>query len=214
MNYRKGFIDAVNNLDDRLFKARGLHINAAQPNINNKYKIVVTLTAGDGTKIAYIQTDMRGMGTVNQYPPSLDLAYGWTEEGFRRNITKPRSGPGYGTILRALVCKAAKDAGLLGVTQTASAVTNRDKVNAAAAVNARRKINAGATNNNLKRKAAWRPVSAYIMNRLGFNENKNRWNHIYGYEERLLWFKRPDANNVLRNSPTPKLNATINEIFS
>ena len=211
MNYRKGFIDTVKNLDDRLFRSRGLHINAVQSNTNED-KITITLTAGDGTRIAWIKTDLRGMSS--KYPPVIELSYGWTEESFRRNVSKPRNGPGYGTILRALVCKAAKDAGFAGVQQTSSPITNRDKANAAAALNARKKLAAGNANANTKKKAAWRPVSSYIMNKLGFEQNENRFNHNQVYENRRLFFKYPNANNVLKNRPTPALNAIVSEILN
>lgn len=79
------------------------------------------------------------------------------------------------------------------------------------ALNARLALRKASTNNLIKT-ATWRPVSAYIMNKLGFEGGPNKNNLYFIGENRKLFFKKP-TNSGFVNNPTPKLNAVVNAVF-
>jgi len=190
----RAFKAAIKELDELLFKSKGIHIKAWGTGHAGD-SLRVTLRFGDVAKnIAWMDVIIFNAGV-------LSLEEGWTVAAQR--------GKGYGTILRALVCKAAKKIGLVRVEQLSGALTEKNRANAAKAMEAHRKLKNVAPNNNienLKKAASWRPVSAYIMNKLGFEINK-RENPNQGKvytESRTLH---------LKNAPTPKLNALVNAIL-
>jgi hypothetical protein len=196
----RAFKAAIQKIDEPLFKSRGLHIKAWGTGRENE-QLKITLRIGDATEnVAWLKVIIFNNN-------ELEFLEGRTREMYRRR--------GYGTIIRTLACKAAKDLGFKQITQISAAVTKKNVENSLKSMEARRKLkNAGPNNNieNLKKAAAWRPVSAYIMNKLGFQINNNvNSNNVKVYtENRTLNLK----NKNLRNLPTPKLNAVVRGILN
>jgi hypothetical protein len=195
----RAFKAAIQKIDEPLFKARGLHIRAWGTGREQEL-LKITLRIGDATEnVAWLR--------VVIFNNELELLEGRTREMYRRR--------GYGTIIRALVCKAAKDLGFKQIRQISAALTKKNVENSVKSMEARRKLKTAGPNNNnenLKKAAAWRPVSAYIMNKLGFQINNNvNSNNVKVYtENRTLNLK----NKNLRNLPTPKLNAVVRGILN
>jgi hypothetical protein len=184
---------AIKEIDESLFKSKGIHIRVRGSG-KKGFHLRVTLVSED-SEIAWVYVVIFDQNV-------LVLEEGWTVASQR--------GKGYGTILRALVCKAAKNIGLARIEQLSGALTEENMVNSAKAMEARRKLkNAGPNNiQNLKKAASWRPVSAYIMNKLGFEINKREnssQSKKYYSESRTLH---------LKNVPTPKLNAVVRGILN
>lgn len=232
INARQSLILAIKNLDAPLFRARGVHITASVTNNNGEREIIAALTDANGEKIAWMEIYVYKGVTEDGKPwKSVSFEEGWTRANLRRNLTKPKNknrDMGYGTILRAVLAKAAKDAGFIGIEQTSAALTNENKIKSNAALAARKRLkNSPPTNakelNNLTKIAMWRPVSAYIMNKLGFEggyggDSKALLNKLVTTgESRKLWFTRmvPGRYNkyVFVNNPTPKLNAVVNAVL-
>jgi len=229
---RQSLLQAIRKLDAPLFRARGIHITAeAVNNTNNREReLIAALTDANGERIAWMEIYIY-QGTENgKIWKSISFEEGWTRANLRRNLNKPKNknrDMGYGTILRAVIAKAAKDAGFVGIEQTSAALTNENKTKSNAALAARKRLkNSPPTNakelNNLTKVAMWRPVSSYIMNKLGFEGgyggNKALLNRLNSTgETRKLWFSRPVPGRynkyVFVNQPTPKLNAVVNAVF-
>ena len=126
---------------------------------------------------------------------SIEISSGHTENKYSKsgNSRPANNSPGYGTIIRAFICAAAKKLGAIGVTQTSAYMSNKNK--------------AAALAGTLKQ-----PVSAYIMNKLGFNKNTNRNNsNTLAPHSRQLLFK--NVKGDWSNIPTPSLNAVMNGIL-
>jgi len=124
------------------------------------------------------------------------ISLGRTENRYSKtgNLRPANNGPGYGTIIRAFMCAASKKLGAAAVNQTSDFMSNKNK--------------AAATAGTLKQ-----PVSAYIMNKLGFNKNLNRnKNDPLAPHARVLYFKNLKSGNF-SNIPTPALNAVMNDIM-
>jgi hypothetical protein len=191
----RAFKAAIQKIDESLFKSKGIHIKARGTG-HAGHSLRVTLRFGDVAKnIAWLDVIIFNASV-------LVLEEGWTVASQR--------GKGYGTILRALVCKAAKNIGLVRIEQLSSALTEENMANSAKAMEARRKLkNAGPNNNieNLKKAASWRPVSAYIMNKLGFEINKRE-----NSSQSKKYYSESRSLN-LKYGPTPKLNAVVNAIL-
>jgi hypothetical protein len=126
---------------------------------------------------------------------SVKISLGRTENRYssKGNLRPTNNGPGYGTIIRAFVCAAAKKLGAIGVDQSSAFLSVNNKSAALAGT--------------LKQ-----PVSAYIMNKLGFNKNleRNGVNPLAPHS-RVLLFKNVKGNWT--NRPTPELNAVMNTIL-
>jgi len=127
---------------------------------------------------------------------STRLSLGRTENRYssKGNLRPTNNGPGYGTIIRAFVCAASKKLGAIGVNQSSAFLSKNNK--------------AAALAGTLKQ-----PVSAYIMNKLGFNKNLNRngTNPLAPYS-RVLYFKNI-TSGTWANLPTPALNSVMKNIF-
>ena len=183
------FTNEINGMALRLYGARGVMIRAKQDGVG-VYDISIVK---DGETIAGIIVSLE-VGWLKRTPGAivitLNLESGSTLPNYSKTgPMRPASGPGYGTILRALIVHAAKKLGYNKVLQTSAYVTNE---------------------NNLKfiKGEITRPVSAWIMNKLGFNINKvikEPGTNKIKYEERVL---------ILKNRNTPKLNAVVREIFN
>lgn len=142
----------------------------------------------------------------------VTLAKGWTGDAYRRK--------GYGTVIRALVCEAVKQAAKkiqanVVIEQVSTALEENNLRKSISAVVARTQLaqrGPGNNNKNLKNAASWRPVSAYIMNKLGFERVTNNApnNSTNTTELRLLKLK----NNSGQMLPTPKLNAVVNWVLN
>ncbi len=188
---------AINDFDEPLFRARGIHIIAFGTGRRGSV-VKATLTLEDTKKtVAWI--DVTVDDTNNGKNEFLKINEGWTPVAYRRK--------GYGTIIRALVCKAAKNIGLVSVEQMSSALERNNANMAKKVANAYNKLRNPGPNNNiasLKKIVEWRPPSAYIMNKLGFNKTQMNVGYNSYSEYRTL---------KLGNLPTPKLNAVVQSIL-
>lgn len=125
------------------------------------------------------------------------ILLGRTENRYSKtgNLRPVNNGPGYGTIIRAFICAASKKLGALATTQTSAFLNQKNKQAAIA----------GTLN---------QPVSAYIMNKLGFSKNTNRnLTDPLAPHERKLFYKNMKVNNW-PNLPTPELNSVMNSIIT
>ena len=214
MNATRSLVQAIQNLDAPLFRVRGLHISATAKNGG----VSAELKDATGERIAWMSMDTY---EGNGYK-SLSFEEGYTRSNLRTDPNKSKNKDlGYGTILRAVLAKAAKDAGFIGIEQRSKPITPENRAKGWNALNARAKLKKSPPNNskqrnNLLKTATWRPVSAYIMNKLGFEGGRtknNMLNELYVVgENRKLFFKKP-TNSGFVNQPTPKLNAVVNAVF-
>ena len=127
---------------------------------------------------------------------STRISLGRTENRYSKtgNLRPVNNGPGYGTIIRAFVCAASKKLGAIGVNQSSAFLSNKNK--------------AAALAGTLKQ-----PVSAYIMNKLGFNKNLNRNStKPLASHARVLYFKNVKTGSFA-NLPTPALNSVMRNIM-
>jgi hypothetical protein len=105
----RAFKAAIQKIDEPLFKARGLHIRAWGTGREQEL-LKITLRIGDATEnVAWLK--------VVIFNNELEILEGRTREMYRRR--------GYGTIIRALVCKAAKDLGFKQIRQISAALTKK-----------------------------------------------------------------------------------------
>ena len=141
--------------------------------------------------------------TVTVMPPMfiVELLSGETTNNYSKTgkLRPANNGPGYGTIIRAFVCAAAKKLGAIGVKQTSAYVREANKQAA-------------------REGRLAQPVSAYIMNKLGFTKNVLNKSNPLSAQERILWFKKSNLNtftppNTWPNVPTTALNSVMSNIF-
>ena len=191
----RAFKAAIKELDEPLFKSKGIHITAGGTGREGD-RVKIALRDKDNT------TDIARLN-IMIYMDVLELDKGWTPAQYQRQ--------GYGTIIRALVCKVAKDLGYKKIQQISAAITKNNLEKSMKAMEARRKLkNAGPNNNieNLKKAASWRPDSAYIMNKLGFQIN----NRANVNNQKMVVYT--ESRTLHLNTPTPKLNAVVRGILN
>lgn len=181
------FTRAVNDISPILMARRGLEIHAtAKP--NNKYSTHFISLIKDGKEIAGMSCGVRVHVNRGSVSTELELASGWTLPNYSKNgPLRPNSGPGYGTILRAIIVHVGKKLKFQAATQDSAIVSNENK-------------------NKFARGIIKRPASAWIMNKLGFNiESQNK---VPGTN------KIQSEHRVLRlNRRTPKLNAIVRNVL-
>lgn len=185
------FALAINAVSPLLEQTRGVAIVAISKARNNNSRtspIVVSLVK-NGTKIAEMEADAYTAENNNGVAHRiLELESGWTLANYSKTgPMRPVNGPGYGTILRALIVAVAKKEGFSLARQESAIVSQENK----------QKFANGKIN---------RPVSAWIMNKLGFGINSvsklEGTNRITG-ESRSLNLRKA----------TPKLDAVVREIL-
>lgn len=200
MNSVKELIRIINEFDAPLFRARGLHIRAARGRTFED--INIALINEDGVEVATMQVYTRAQRRLAPLK-TIELSLGFTDPAHQRQ--------GLGTILRALICEAAREAGYDGVTQFSTAIAANNVGNSNRALWARRRLLFGprpSNNSQMRKNANWRPGSAYIMNKLGFNIRYKDPDRTY--EDRILYFVNVNTGNM---RPTPKLNSVVKWVF-
>lgn len=181
------FTKAVNDISPVLMAKRGLEIQATLKQ-NSRYSTHFVALVKDGKQIAGMSCAVRVHVDRGRVSNELELASGWTLPNYSKNgPLRPNSGPGYGTILRAILVHVAKKLKFQGAIQDSAIVSNENK-------------------NKFARGIIKRPASAWIMNKLGFNIQSQ--NKVPGTN------KIQAEHRVLRlNRGTPKLNAIISEVL-
>ena len=183
------FTDTINAMSPSLLQKKGIEIRVEPRTKNYSTTTHFVALVKNGKDIAGIDIGLRVSdrgGAVNKW---VDLNFGWTLSNYSKNgPMRPNSGPGYGTIIRALVLHAARKIGCMAAIQDSAIVSNENK-------------------NKFARGNLKRPVSAWIMNKLGFSVNSVN--------------KEPGTNKIksehrtLRlNKNTPQLNAVIRNILN
>lgn len=184
MNNR--FAQAINEVSPILTEKRGVAIVAAVT--SGEYPTHSIKLVKDGKDIAGMKVHVDVRIQNGRVSRELELSSGWTLPNYAKNgPMRPSNGPGYGTILRALIVSVAKKEGFIAVTQTSAIVSPENK-------------------NRFARGLINRPASAWIMNKLGFNiKNVNR-DPVNG--------RVKAENRVLKlNKSTPKLNAITRNVL-
>jgi hypothetical protein len=186
------FTSAVNDMSPILFEKRGIEIRATTKPQNNNRKSFSThfiaLVKND-KNIAGMDAGIKVSVQEGKMNSWVELNSGWTHRNYSKTgPLRPTNGPGYGTIIRALIVNAAKKIGCMGAMQNSAIVSNENK-------------------NKFANGRISRPVSAHIMNKLGFNTKSVE--------------KEPGTNRIksehrfLRlNTNTPKLNAVVRNILA
>ena len=184
----KQFTSTINEMSPRLLAARGVEIRAGRKNASGTIHEIELVK--DGKFIAGLEVSIE-IAWVKYTPyVTINLESGYTVSNYSKTgPLRPVNGPGYGTMLRALVVDAAKKLGYAHAYQGSAIVSNENNV-------------------KFTRGEITRPVSAWIMNKLGFNINRV--------------FREPGETKIhsenrslaLKNRNTPKLNAVVREIFN
>jgi hypothetical protein len=183
----KKFTQAVNDISPILMAKQGLEIHASSKP-NNAYSTHFVSLVKDGKQIAGMSCAVRVHLEGNLLNNELELASGWTLPNYSKNgPLRPSSGPGYGTILRAILVYVAKKLKFRASIQDSSIVSKENK-------------------NKFEQGIIKRPVSAWVMNKIGFNiesQNKVPGTNKIKSEHRVL----------VLNRRTPKLNAIIRNVL-
>jgi hypothetical protein len=179
------FTQAVNDISPILMAKQGIEIRVT-PKLNNGYSTHFVALVKDGKEIAGMSCVVHVHMDGGRMSKELELASGWTLPNYSKNgPLRPSSGPGYGTILRAILVHVAKKLNFFAAIQDAAVVSAENK-------------------NKFARGIIKRPASAWIMNKLGFNiqsQNKVPGTNKIQSEHRVLRLNRntPQLNAIVRN---------------
>jgi hypothetical protein len=179
-----------------ILQKRNVEVKCIPGSDNSKYDFIIKfIDRANGNTIAELNCAI-SMHSADKFFFTTKISLGRTENRYSKsgNLRPTNNGPGYGTIIRAFFCAASKKLGAVAVTQSSSFLTNQNK--------------AAALAGTLKQ-----PVSAYIMNKLGFNKNTNRnVNNPLNNHTRVLFFKN-FKTGTFANLPTPALNSVMSNIM-
>jgi hypothetical protein len=182
------FTTAINEMSPSLSKKRGIEIHAEPKPQNGAYSTHFIALVKNGKNIAGMDAAIRVNMEEGKVIKWIELNSGWTLPNYSKNgPLRPTNGYGYGTILRAILVYVAKKFGCTAAIQDAAIVSKENK-------------------NKFARGNIKRPVSAWIMNKLGFNVesvNKEPGTNRIKSEHRILRLNRN----------TPKLNAVVRNIL-